>query len=266
MAGYDPCDSGCHVNCLEREGVLLADAAAQAGLDAAVPSCPGWRVRDMLAHTGYVHRWAAGFVAEQRTTPVDTPDEAGVLALAPSDDTLLGWFRDGHAALVRTLREAQPGVQCWSFLPAPSPLAFWARRQAHETAIHRADAELAASAAGAASGLSAYPAGFAADGVDELLLGFLARSMKRGRWQGRPGTLGIHADDGAAGRADWLVVTGQDGLSVTRGEGPADCDVTAPAATLYLALWNRGPVTGLEVRGDPAFLDAFRSGLQVTWS
>ena len=34
--------------------------------------------------------------------------------------------------------------ECWTFLPAPSPRAMWARRQAHETAIHRVDAQLAA--------------------------------------------------------------------------------------------------------------------------
>ena len=47
-------------------------------------------------------------------------------------------------AVEDTLRTADPAVRCWTFLPAPSPLAFWARRQAHETAIHRADAQLAA--------------------------------------------------------------------------------------------------------------------------
>ena len=49
----------------------------------------------------------------------------------------------GHAALVETLSTADPGLVCATFMDAPSPLAFWARRQAHETAIHRADAESA---------------------------------------------------------------------------------------------------------------------------
>ncbi|MER6443505.1 hypothetical protein ABT275_45720 [Streptomyces sp. NPDC001185] len=36
-------------------------------------------------------------------------------------------------------------MTCWTFNPArvPSPLAFWTRRQAHETAVHRYDAEAA---------------------------------------------------------------------------------------------------------------------------
>ena len=281
MTDCEPCDAGYHVDCLEREGQLLAAAAARAGLGAPVPSCPGWRVRDLLAHTGYVHRWAAGFVAEGRTDPVDTPDEPDLLRLAPPDADLLAWFRKGHAALVRTLREAPADVRCWSFLPAPSPLAFWARRQAHETAIHRVDAQLAAAASPEGTGggetdgggTGSAPGGgvtplegrFAADGIDELLTGFLARNMRRGRWQGRPGRLAIRARDGE-GEAGWLVVTAPDGASVSRGAGPADCEVTGPAAGLYLALWNRGQVDGLEVRGDPGLLTDLRDGLHVRWS
>ncbi len=271
MAEYAPCDVTYLIDRLEREGQLLTAAAARAGLDAPVPACPDWRVRDLLAHTGYVHRWAAGYVAGQRTEPVQTPDEAGVLALAPAGESLVDWYAGSHAGLVRTLREAPPDVQCWSFLPASSPLAFWARRQAHETAIHRVDAEQAAAAAGqtgadgADDAVSPLPAGFAADGVDELLQGFLARSMRRGRWQGRPGALAIHADDGPAGEAGWLVATSAGESSVSRGTGPAECDVRGPAARLYLALWNREPASALEIRGEPGYLADIRDGLQVRW-
>ena len=58
------------------------------------------------------------------------------------------------------------GVAAPTFLPAPSPLAMWARRQAHETSIHRCYAE---SATGATTG---FDPTFAADGIDELLYGF----------------------------------------------------------------------------------------------
>jgi uncharacterized protein (TIGR03083 family) len=260
MAEYDPCDVRHHVDRLEREGGLLAAAAATAGLGAAVPPCPGWQVRDVLAHTGFVHRWAAGFVAGGRTGPVDTPGEPELLRLAPADSELPAWFAEGHAALVSALRAAPADLACWSFLPAPSPLAFWARRQAHETAIHRVDAEQAAGA-----GVSPLPPSFAADGIDELLTGFLARNMRRGHWQAGPGRLGIHARDGQA-QADWLVTSGPGESSVSRGAGPADCDVTGPAAGLYLALWNRGPVAGLTVTGDPALLAGLRDRLHVRWS
>ena len=133
-----------YIAALGREGELLAAVAERAGMGAAVPSCPGWAVRDLLKHTGYVHRWATGFVADGLGRPSDGASEAEILSQGPGDAELPGWFRDGHAALVRALSEAPPDLDCWAFLAAPSPLAFWARRQAHETAIHRVDAEQAA--------------------------------------------------------------------------------------------------------------------------
>jgi len=261
-AEYGPCDVAYHIARLRAEGELLASAAERAGLDAPVPACPGWRVRDLLKHLGYVHRWAAGYVREQHARWVDRASEAEILKGGPGDEALAGWFRDGHAALVRVLEAADPGMTCWTFLDAPSPLAFWARRQAHETAIHRVDAQQAA--AGAAAEPAVTPQ-FAADGIDELIMGFLGRDAKRGSWGGPPGTLTVHADDGADGSARWRVVSEPDGLAVARGNGAADCDVAGPAADLYLMLWNRRDASGLDVRGDAGILAGFREYSRVTW-
>src|SRR5205823_3910842 len=130
-----------------------------------VPTCPGWTVRDLLAHQGGVHRWATSHVVEARTEP---PSRDFALAEPPDDDAVLDWFRDGYARLVTTLADASDRLECWTFLPSPSPRAFWARRQAHETAIHRVDAE-------SASGEPVtFDPAFAVDGIDELLLGFYA--------------------------------------------------------------------------------------------
>jgi MDMPI C-terminal domain len=52
---------------------------------------------------------------------------------------------------------------------------------------------------------------------------------------------------------------------VARETGPADCDVTGPAADLYLMLWNRRGASGLDVRGDAGTLAAFREHFRVTW-
>ncbi len=259
-----------YIGALRREGELLAAAADRAGMGAGVPSCPDWAVRDLLKHTGYVHRWAAEFITRGLTRPEGGTSEAAILSQGPGDDRLPGWFREGHAALVQALGTAAPELNCWAFLGAPSPLAFWARRQAHETAIHRADADQAAAPAGAATAAGGAPGpafepAFAADGVDELIMGFLARNINRGGWPGLDGSLAIHAADGPAGAADWLVAGGPGGRAVSRGSGPADCDVTGPAADLYLALWNRRPPAGLRVDGDPGILTAFASALRITW-
>jgi len=211
-----------------------------------------------------VHRWAAGYVREQHDRWVDRASEAAILAGGPTDDELPGWFREGHATLVRVLEAADPGLTCWTFLDAPSPVAFWARRQAHETAIHRVDAEQAATAASGITETGFEPR-FAADGIDELIMGFLGRDAKRGSWHGPLGVLGFHAGDGEGPVAHWRVEAGPGHLAVARAAGPADCDVTGPAVGLYLLLWNRRDASGLDVRGDAGLLAEFRKESEVTW-
>ena len=41
---------------------VLRNNAAAAGLDAPVPTCPGWTVRDLVTHQGLIHRWATANV------------------------------------------------------------------------------------------------------------------------------------------------------------------------------------------------------------
>ncbi|KOU36075.1 MULTISPECIES: maleylpyruvate isomerase family mycothiol-dependent enzyme [unclassified Streptomyces] len=231
-----------HVQALAREGELLAEVAERAGTDAAVPTCPGWRVTDLLRHTGSVHRWATAYVAERRLEPVGFPDAPELVG-----GELLEWFREGHADLVRALTGAPADVHCWTFLPTapPSPVAFWARRQAHETAVHRMDAE---SALGVV--FSAVEPEFAEDGVDELLTGFHARPRSRVR-TAEPKVVRVRAADTGA---VWTVHLSAAPARTVQGDTgePADCELTGEAAWLYEALWNRVPLAGPGVTGDQA--------------
>jgi uncharacterized protein (TIGR03083 family) len=240
-----------HFATLADEGDRLIDAADHAGLDAPVPTCPDWRVRDLLAHVGGVHRWATSYVAGARTD--HQPED---LAEPPADDALLPWVRDGHRALVEALRRADPALECWTFLAAPSPLAFWARRQAHETTVHRVDAE-------AARGAAPWPVapGFAADGIDELLAGFFGRA--RGRLVADPPvTVGVHALDTGD---RWTIAIRPDGRGVRRDVADGDCVVSGDAADLYLFLWNRRPGEGIRVDGDGGALALWREKARVVW-
>ncbi|MFE2143719.1 maleylpyruvate isomerase family mycothiol-dependent enzyme [Streptomyces sp. NPDC059456] len=229
-----------YVETLAREGELLAGTAERAGTDVPVPTCPGWRVADLVRHTGAVHRWAAGYVRDAAVEPGPFPQAPEL-----SGAELLAWYREGHEALVRTLAEAPADVQCWTFLPtaAPSPLAFWARRQAHETAVHRMDAE------SALGGPYAHVAPeFAEDGVDELLTGFHARPRSRMRTE-EPRVLRVRsADTGAV----WTVHLSAEPPRTVAGDTgePADCEVVGEASWLYAALWNRLPLMGPGVTGD----------------
>ncbi|MDQ0797917.1 maleylpyruvate isomerase family mycothiol-dependent enzyme [Streptomyces sp. B1I3] len=245
-----------HVTALSTEGRALVAAARAAGPDAPVPTCPGWRVRDLLRHTGTVHRWATAFVAEGHRTHRPAGGEPDL-----DGDELVGWFAEGHGLLVDALRTAPPGLECWAFLPAPSPLAFWARRQAHETRIHRVDAETARGGP-----LTPVDAPHAVDGIDELLAGFHARPKSRVR-TARPRTLRVRAVDADAA---WTVRLSADPPRTVRDEAvpeaPADCEVSGTAEELYLVLWNRLPLTSVALTGDREVAGLFTENSAITWS
>ena len=121
-------------------------------------------------------------------------------------------------------------------MPAPSPLAFWARRQAHETAIHHADAQ----SAGAA--VPVYAPGFAADGIDELIMGF----GRRRKYQPAAGVDGGRLHVAAADTGDvWLIDAREGRMQPRRKDAEDDaadgaaCTVRGPASGVYLYLWNR---------------------------
>ena len=255
-----------HIDALRDQGALLAGAAGQAGLDAAVPPCPPWAVRDLLRHTGYIHRWAARHITECPPRVLDGPSEAEILRGGAPDPDLIGWFLAGHAALVETLAGADPALECGTLMAAPSPLAFWARRQAHETAIHRADAE---SAAGATPD---YQAEFAVDGIDELIMGFGRRRKYQPSAGAESGRLRVVAAD--TGDA-WSVEANQGRLQPRRDSGAADddaaaagCTVSGPASGVYLYLWNRldAGQAGVTLTGDPALLASWQASVRVRWS
>lgn len=241
---------------LREDGRALAGAAEQASLDASVPTCPGWLVKDLLRHVGGVHRWAAAHVARQRRTPFAQEDEQRFFA-APADDALVGWFSEGHLALVDALGTADPALDCWTFLPCRSPLQFWARRQAHETAIHRADAEAAIGR------YPDWPPPFAVDGVNELLDGFFARRPQR-LAADPASSIALHAVDADVA---WTIMMGSGGLRVVAAElSDTTLHLAGTATQLYLLLWNRAGIEGLDVHGDVAAWELWRSRATVTWS
>lgn len=240
------------VDQLEADGPRLATAADRATLDAPVEHCPGWTVRDLVLHIGGVHRWAARIVREQLSAdPTPAVDD---LERPPADTDPVEWFRAGHAALVETLRAAPDGLAAFTFLPAPSPLHFWTRRQAHETAIHRADAELAAGGP-----VTAFPTDFAKDGIDELLFGFAAR---RYRPRDRTVTIGLRADDGPS----WSAELGGEQILVEPlpETGWTNVMISGSSSELYLWLWNRPSVA--QLRGDRDAAAQWGDTVRVRWS
>jgi len=256
-----------YVAALTVAGERLAAAAQSAGLDAPVAPCPQWSVRDLVTHVGGVHRWAASIVGNAMLENDEvTGDRVGS---GPTDDALLDWFREGHAALVETLVHAPADLECFTFLPAPTPLLFWARRQAHETSVHAIDAQCALGAAVAPSAVTLDPA-FALDGIEEILLGFAARprpAIEPGRlrleavdvgaaWTARFGAHGVTIEPRPAATA--AVAADVDGV-----EEAADAVVSGSAADVYRWLWNRPSAAALTGAAEVA---ARWRQIRVRWS
>lgn len=234
---------------LHREGHSLLTAAENAGWDTEVPTCPGWRVRDLVRHQGLVYRRATRYLTEPLLAPVPLGEDE------TSDEALPRWFEEGHTRLVRTLAQAPEDLVCWTFLAGEgSGRAFWARRQTHETTIHRVDAELA-------EGVTPSPVSeaVARDGIDELLSGSHTREHDRVRTE-KTRTLRVRTTDGEHSRT-WLVrLSAHPPQVIENAEGPVDCELSGPAELLYLALWNRLPQeSGLTVRGDAELLAYWRA-------
>ncbi len=246
-----------HLDALQRDGELLVAAANRVGLESPVPPCPGWCVRDVLKHTSHVHRWAADLVAKARTEPVSAGSEEEWFRSGPADGSLLDWFREGHGTLVATLRDADADLRCWTFLEAPSPLAFWARRQAHETAIHRADAE------SAGTGVTPFDPGFAVDGIDELVMGFAPTPRAKVVAETRR-VLQVRATDTGD---TWSIGMGPGGIDAQRGSGSHDCLLEGDSSNLYLLLWNRIGASEPAVRASGAveLVELWSQSLKITW-
>ena len=235
---------------LQDEGPRLLAAAQRAGWDAPVPRCE-WDVRTLVVHTGGVHRWATTVVGGR---PVDETQAAhAAVGTGPSDAELPGWFLDGHAALVTALREAPEDLEAYTFLPALSHLHFWARRQAHETAMHRADAEAAAGQ------ITPFDLVFAQDGIAEMLQGFAARRSTAIK---RDASMALRPTDGGAA---WrLTFGGERTVAEQRGSAePADTVLTGTSSDLCLWLWNRP--SAAEVHGDAELAGLWAQTVRVHW-
>ncbi|WEV77823.1 maleylpyruvate isomerase family mycothiol-dependent enzyme [Janibacter cremeus] len=250
-----------HIEALQLEAQLFAGAARRTDLDAPVSSCPGWDVRDLVRHLAEIHLWAAAQVANRAAKMwVDDLSELSgywpdLAVFWPGDAELIDWYLETNLNLVRELTSAPVDLECRTFLPAPSPLAMWARRQAHETAVHRFDAESAGMTP------TSFDPEFATDGIDELLASFAPRGTRFSI--DSPGTMAVHANDTDT---RWHVTMAPNGITSTGGGHPADVTLIGPASELYLALWNRGDDSTIEVVGNRDVLDTWHNGHRVRWS
>ncbi|MFF1607236.1 maleylpyruvate isomerase family mycothiol-dependent enzyme [Amycolatopsis sp. NPDC058278] len=178
----------------------LKRAALAAGPSARVPNCPKWTVHDLVTHIAFVHGFAVGLAVNR---PVRPEPPSGW-------DDVLGWW-DGQRLALREALGRDPEAPAFSPYPGfATTVGDWTRRMAHETAIHRLDAESALEDGPE----TRFSPAFSNDGIDEFLTYLTPR-------------LGNKAD---------VRVTTPERTWVL---GEPGAEVTGAADEVYRALWGR---------------------------
>jgi uncharacterized protein (TIGR03083 family) len=260
MPGYLTADELIAV--VDTEAAHFATEAERVLVTDPVPTCPGWTVGDLIVHLGGTHRWATAIVSRalQRNLPAD---EEATLLRAPTDPSaLLPWFLLGAEEQVKALTAAPANLQAFKFLTgAPPARHFWARRQAHETTIHRVDMLAARLGRMPSTAEAAVALQTALDGVDELVSGFVPRRSSRLRTT-EPFTMVISPTDAVAG---WTVAV-SDQPPVVSGDvdAAAQSVISGTSAALYLGLWNRGD--DVAENGTVDALGHWREQVRISWS
>lgn len=234
-----------YVEAVRRETAALA-AAATFSMDAPVPSCPDWRVADLVDHLSEVQRFWLDVVENRRqrredVAPVRRPDRTDPIE----------WLAEGGGCLAAALEAADPDDPVWTWA-ADRTAGFVQRRQAHEAAVHRWDGQAAAGAP------QAIDAALAADGLDEFFEVHIP--MNDTVITGDGESIAVVPSD--AGEP-WGVRLGPGGPKLRRGAAAGDAVLSGPASDLLLVMWRRLPVSAVRLDGDPAAWERLNAGLDL---
>ncbi|WP_370617962.1 maleylpyruvate isomerase family mycothiol-dependent enzyme [Mumia sp. Pv 4-285] len=211
-------------------------------LDASVPNCPGWTVRDLLDHVARVFRHKVESIrtASEPPWPITGLDSSDVRRL----------LADEAAVLIAELQQRGPRQIRHTWYPDDQSNGFWFRRMALEATVHRVDAEQAAGVS-----VQRVEHSVAEDGIDE----FLSVLVGGPWWDDEDET--AHPVDAVvrirAGARSWTVDLSRTQVVVTAGsDGTADLDLEGDPHDVYLWLWGRGDATTFTLEGRKELLEA----------
>lgn len=235
-----------YLQLLAADGALLAKVAERDG-SAAVPSCPGWVVRDVVRHTAQVYEHKIACVALGGPKPDPWPPAW------PADPASLDWYQDALGRVLTMLRTTDPAAPAWTWRGANRTAGFWVRRLTLETAVHRVDVELAFGEP------TAVDRELAIDGIDELLDLMLA-----GDWSDDPQPELTGAVAVATPGRTWTIRMTADRIDVA-DTAPADVTATVWAEPSALLQWLYGRAGDhvVAVTGDPTTATKLRKRLAL---
>lgn len=231
-----------YLGAIETEAGALLTAATE-GLERTVPTCPEWDVEKLVRHVMRLYLWVTALT---ECAPAEADRNA--LPNPPKGPDLFPFAEETVHGLVAGLRSTDPNgrIQSWA---NEVPTDWWFRRLAHETAIHRQDAQLAA---GADARVDPVDADLAIDGVDEALTLFVPLSYAADTF-GPPASVHLHATDA---EGEWVVQLGES-VEVTREHAKGDAAARGTASDLFSVLWRRRDPSVLDVLGDADVFDRF---------
>jgi uncharacterized protein (TIGR03083 family) len=217
------------------DSAALTDLAKCHDLDLPVPACPGWTLRDLVAHVGGANRWvttcvSSGLTAQERVLPPGPT----------SRDDLLSWFDESLGELLSALAATAPEDPVWTPIRGASGSVWWRRKQALEVAIHRADAEAATGVT-----LTVIEPRLALDGIDEYAQEFLPLMLHAVTAPPPVTAVLLSPNDIDESRVLSLIPAGDD-----RDPGIPHVELEASASDLLLWMWNRVTDGSPAVSGD----------------
>ena len=223
----------------------LAESAAAAGPDAAVPTAPKWTITDLVAHVGQTQNWVAEIIERRITDPTQLPTETAALPTDPRD--WQAWLSASAQRIANACSDDALDAPVFNAAgDERSGTRFWMFSMLNEAVVHGFDAANAAN----------RPADIDADIAAALIGNHLAmltsstwemqRSESAHAIRGTGQTLQWRATDIADDSGAWFVEQRPDGARWQPGTHQADVTVTGPARSLLLTLTRRLPLTDRE--------------------
>jgi uncharacterized protein (TIGR03083 family) len=224
----------------------LAESAAAAGPDAAVPTAPKWTVTDLVTHLGQTQNWVAEIIERRITDPTQLPTELAVLPADPAEWT--AWLSASAQRVADACSDDALDAPVFNAAgDQRSGTQFWLTSMLNEAVVHGFDA---AAAAGRPADIDADVAAALITNHFSMLTSptwGMQRPESAQAIRGTGQTLQWLATDGAGA---WFVERGPEGATWQPSTRPADVTITGPAGSLLLVLTRRLPLTDLNVDGD----------------
>jgi uncharacterized protein (TIGR03083 family) len=223
-------DSQRQRECLDAEFHRFRAVAGAADLDAPVPSCPDWKLVDLVRHVGEVYLYKVEQMRLGRHADEWPPE-------GMNEEPALELLDRAFSALAAEFDARRPRDRVFTWYEPDQTVGFWIRDMANETVLHRVDAELAAGRP-----VTAIPDDLANDGIDELLVAFVQYDVMLApdKVAGLLAAVSESTVRVVTPQRSWLVRMAAGSMRVDEpGVTSATASIEGSAPDVLLWLWNR---------------------------